>query len=82
MFAPIMGIGGTIKAIQYSAGISALAFVIVGAIAVVVVLIIIALTIEPNAFDNAVTVKTDAAEKPAGWNLPEGSTVATGASGL
>ncbi len=45
MFAPIMGIGGTIKAIQYSAGISALAFIIVGAIAVVVVLIIIALTI-------------------------------------
>ena len=35
MFAPIMGIGGTIKAIQYSAGISALAFVIVGAIAIV-----------------------------------------------
>lgn len=39
-------------------------------------------TIEPNAFDSAVSVKTDAAEKPAGWNLPEGSTVTTGASGL
>lgn len=45
MFAPIMGIGGTIKAIQFSSGINALAFVIVGAIAVVVVLIVIALTI-------------------------------------
>lgn len=45
MFAPIMGIGGTIKAIQFSSGISSLAFVIVGAIAIVVVLIIIALTI-------------------------------------
>ncbi len=39
-------------------------------------------TIEPNAFSSAVTVKTDAAEQPAGWNLPEGSTVTTGASGL
>ena len=39
-------------------------------------------TIEPNAFSNAVTVKTDATEAPAGWNLPEGSTVVTGASGL
>lgn len=45
MFAPIMGIGGTIKAIQFSSGISSLAFVIVGAIAIVVILIIIALTI-------------------------------------
>ncbi len=45
MFAPIMGIGGTIKAIQFSAGISSLAFVIVGAIAIVIILIIIALTI-------------------------------------
>ncbi len=39
-------------------------------------------TIEPNAFDSAVTVKTDATETPAGWNLPEGSTVTTGVSGL
>lgn len=39
-------------------------------------------TIEPNAFSNAVTVKTDAEQQPAGWNLPEGSTVTTGASGL
>lgn len=39
-------------------------------------------TIEPNAFSTAVTVKTDATEQPAGWNLPEGSTVTTGASGL
>lgn len=45
MFAPIMGIGGTIKAIQFSSGISSLAWVIIGAIATVVVLIIIALTI-------------------------------------
>lgn len=45
MFAPIMGIGGTIKAIQFSSGISSLAWVIVGAILTVVVLIIIALTI-------------------------------------
>ena len=45
MFAPIMGIGGTIKAVQFSSGISSLAWVIVGAIAIVVVLIVIALTI-------------------------------------
>lgn len=45
MFAPIMGIGGTIRAIEFSSGISALAFVIIGALLVVVALIIIALTI-------------------------------------
>ncbi len=39
-------------------------------------------TIEPNAFSNAVTVKTDAEQQPAGWNLPEGSTVITGQSKL
>ena len=39
-------------------------------------------TIEANAFDSAVTIKTDAAEQPAGWSLPEGSTVVTGQSGL
>ena len=37
-------------------------------------------TIEPNAFDNAVTVNTDALEQPSGWNLPEGSTVNLGQS--
>ncbi len=39
-------------------------------------------TIETGAFSSAVTVRTDAAETPAGWNLPEGSTVTTGVSGL
>lgn len=39
-------------------------------------------TIEEGAFIGAVTVKTDATEQPAGWNLPEGSTVTTGVSGL
>ena len=39
-------------------------------------------TIEAGAFIGAVTVKTDATEQPAGWNLPEGSTVTTGQSGL
>lgn len=36
--------------------------------------------IEPNAFDSAVTVNTDATEQPSGWNLPEGSTVNLGQS--
>lgn len=39
-------------------------------------------TIESGAFANAVSVRTDATEQPAGWNLPEGSTVTTGQSGL
>ena len=39
-------------------------------------------TIESGAFANAVSVRTDATEQPAGWNLPEGSTVTTGVSGL
>lgn len=39
-------------------------------------------TIEANAFDTAVNIKTDAVEQPAGWSLPEGSTVTTGQSGL
>lgn len=39
-------------------------------------------TIESGAFTNAVSVRTDATETPAGWNLPEGSTVTTGVSGL
>lgn len=39
-------------------------------------------TIEAGAFENAVSVRTDATETPAGWSLPEGSTVTTGASGL
>lgn len=39
-------------------------------------------TIESGAFTNAVSIRTDAAETPAGWSLPEGSTVTTGASGL
>ena len=39
-------------------------------------------TIEEGAFIGAVTVKTDATEQPADWNLPEGSTVTTGQSGL
>lgn len=39
-------------------------------------------TIEAGAFSSAVTVRTDATETPAGWNLPEGSTVTTGVSGL
>ena len=34
-------------------------------------------TIESGAFTNAVSVRTDATETPAGWNLPEGSTVTT-----
>lgn len=36
--------------------------------------------IEEGAFDKAVKIKTDAAVKPEGWILPEGSTVETGAS--
>lgn len=36
--------------------------------------------IEEGAFDTAVKIKTDAAVKPEGWILPEGSTVETGAS--
>lgn len=39
-------------------------------------------TIESGAFANAVSVRTDATEQPAGWNLPEGSTVTTGVSVL
>ena len=39
-------------------------------------------TIESNAFDTAVNIKTDAVEQPSGWSLPEGSTVTTGQSGL
>ena len=50
MFAPIMGIGGAIKAVQYSSGISSLAYVIVAAIAIVILLIIIALTVVQPKF--------------------------------
>ncbi|MBD5100281.1 MAG: ABC transporter ATP-binding protein [Clostridiales bacterium] len=50
MFAPIMGIGGAIKAVEYSSGISALAYVIVAAIAIVIVLIIVALTVVQPKF--------------------------------
>ncbi len=50
MFAPIMGIGGTVKAIQHSSGISALAYVIIVAIAIVILLIIIALSVVQPRF--------------------------------
>lgn len=50
MFAPIMGIGGAIKAVEYSSGISSLAYVIVAAIAIVILLIIIALTVVQPKF--------------------------------
>lgn len=50
MFAPIMGIGGAIKAIEYSSGITALAWVIVAAISVIIVLIIIALSVVQPKF--------------------------------
>lgn len=51
MFAPIMGIGGVIKAVQYSSGISSLALVITAAILIIVVLIVIALTIVQPKFN-------------------------------
>lgn len=50
MFAPIMGIGGSIMAVEYSGGISSLAWVIVVAIAVIVVMISLALTIVQPKF--------------------------------
>ncbi|MDE7070536.1 MAG: ABC transporter ATP-binding protein/permease [Clostridia bacterium] len=50
MFAPIMGIGGSIMAVEYSGGISSLAWVIVVAIAVIVVMIALALTIVQPKF--------------------------------
>ena len=50
MFAPIMGIGGVIKAIQHSSGITSLAFVIVAAIAIVILLIIVALAVVQPKF--------------------------------
>lgn len=51
MFAPIMGIGGSVMAIKYSSGLSALAWVIAGAIALIVVLLIIALTVVQPKFN-------------------------------
>ena len=45
MFAPIMGVGGAIKAVEKSSGISALAIVIAVAIAIVIALIILALAV-------------------------------------
>ncbi|MDE5756627.1 MAG: ABC transporter ATP-binding protein/permease [Clostridia bacterium] len=50
MFAPIMGVGGSIMAVEYSGGISSLALVIAAAILVIIVLIIIALTIVQPKF--------------------------------
>ena len=50
LFAPIMGIGGIVMAVEYSSGIGALAWVIVAAIVVIVILIVIALTIVQPKF--------------------------------
>ena len=50
MFAPIMGIGGVIKAIEYSSGITSLAYVIVVAIAIVIILIVMALAVVQPKF--------------------------------
>ena len=50
MFAPIMGIGGSIMAVEYSGGISSLAWVIAAAILIIIVLIVIALTIVQPKF--------------------------------
>ncbi|MDE6614365.1 MAG: ABC transporter ATP-binding protein, partial [Clostridia bacterium] len=50
MFAPIMGIGGIIKAVQKSSGISSLAYVIVAAVGVVIALIIMALVVVQPRF--------------------------------
>ena len=51
MFAPIMGIGGSVMAVEYSGGISSLAWVIVAAILIIIVLIVIALTIVQPKFN-------------------------------
>ena len=51
MFAPIMGIGGSIMAIKYSSGLTSLAWVIAGAIALIGVLLIIALTVVQPKFN-------------------------------
>lgn len=50
MFAPIMGVGGAIKAVEKSSGISALAIVIAVAIAIVIALIILALAVVQPKF--------------------------------
>ncbi|MDE6757787.1 MAG: ABC transporter ATP-binding protein/permease [Clostridia bacterium] len=50
MFAPIMGIGGVIKAVEHSSGITSLAYVIVAAIAIVILLIIFALAVVQPKF--------------------------------
>ncbi|MDE5655333.1 MAG: ABC transporter ATP-binding protein/permease [Clostridia bacterium] len=50
MFAPIMGIGGSVMAVKYSGGIGSLAWVIVVAILVIVILIALALTIVQPKF--------------------------------
>ncbi|MDE6189048.1 MAG: ABC transporter ATP-binding protein/permease [Clostridia bacterium] len=50
MFSPIMGIGGVVQAIRHSSGINGLAYVIVGALAVVVLLIILALAVVQPKF--------------------------------
>ena len=50
MFAPILGVGGAIKAVEKSSGISALAIVIAVAIAIVIALIILALAVVQPKF--------------------------------
>lgn len=50
MFAPIMGVGGAIKAVEKSSGISALSIVIAVAIAIVIALIILALAVVQPKF--------------------------------
>ena len=51
LFAPIMGIGGIVMAVEYSSGISSLAWVIVVALLIIVVLIVVALTIVQPKFN-------------------------------
>ncbi|MCX4361938.1 MAG: ABC transporter ATP-binding protein [Clostridia bacterium] len=51
LFAPIMGIGGAVMAVKYSGGISSLGWVIAAAIAIIVVLIVIALTVVQPKFN-------------------------------